>query len=150
MKCPVCENPETKVIDSREIEKGLAIRRRRQCLKCNNRFTTYEKFLIIVLKKGGKEEIFDRSKIIKGLQKAFHKRNVKEEEIQNIAKGIEDELTTKGVSKIDSKEIGKMILDRLKMIDKVAYIRFASVYFETASIEDFDRMIKELSRKRRK
>ncbi len=144
MKCPFCGSENTKVIDSRENESKTVIRRRRLCLNCNRRFTTYERFEIIVLKKDGREEMFDKQKIIKGLEKAFEKRPVSKDTIIKIANEIENEIMKKGLSMIKSKEIGKMILNKIKNIDKVAYVRFASVYFEFADLKEFENILKEL------
>ncbi|MCS7233677.1 MAG: transcriptional regulator NrdR [Synergistetes bacterium] len=144
MKCPFCGEPESKVIDSRPVEDGSVIRRRRECLKCTKRFTTYERIeshSILVIKKDGRREMFDREKIIRGLLKACEKRPVSREKIEEIADGIEAELRSEGRKEITSKEIGERVIEALKELDKVAYVRFASVYREFTDLTHF---IKEL------
>lgn len=150
MKCPFCGNNNTQVIDSREIEQGMMVRRRRKCNHCGMRFTTYESFRIIVIKKDGREEFFDKNKIINGLTTALKKRNVTKDQISKIADEIEEEIKSQGKTRIASKEIGLYILRKLKDIDKVAYVRFASVYFEFKDIEEFSTILKELSINRKR
>lgn len=144
MRCPFCGEPESKVIDSRPVEDGSVIRRRRECLNCGRRFTTYERIespTILVIKKDGRREIFDREKIIRGLLKACEKRPVPREKIEEIADEIEAELRGEGRKEVTSKEIGEKVIEALKELDKVAYVRFASVYREFTDLTHF---IKEL------
>lgn len=147
MKCPYCNNEDTKVVDSRPVEDGLATRRRRECEKCGKRFTTFEKIentLLVVVKKDGTKESFDRNKIINGVMKACQKTKVTYDDIQNIADNIERGLNNTMEKEIDSTMIGRLIMDELKKIDQVAYVRFASVYREFQSVETFIDEIKKL------
>lgn len=151
MKCPFCGNQETKVLDSRPAGNGNSVRRRRECIKCDSRFTTYERFeenRIRVIKKEGKRELFDREKIKDGLIKACEKRSVTSEQIEEIVEGIEDELKRSGKAEIASTEIGDKIMNRLKEIDHVSYVRFASVYKEFRDVDSFLDAIKELKNNR--
>ncbi|MGM0641093.1 MAG: transcriptional regulator NrdR [Thermotogota bacterium] len=151
MKCPFCGNQETKVLDSRPAGNGNSVRRRRECLNCDSRFTTYERFeenRIRVVKKEGKRELFDREKIKDGLLKACEKRSVTSEQIEEIVEGIEDELRRSGKAEISSTEIGDKIMNRLKEIDHVSYVRFASVYKEFRDVDSFLDAIKELKNNR--
>lgn len=144
MKCPFCGEQESKVIDSRPVEDGSVIRRRRECLGCGKRFTTYERIEslpILVIKKDGRREMFDREKIVRGLLKACEKRPVPREKIEEIASEIESEFRAEGRKEVTSKEIGEKVIEALKEIDKVAYVRFASVYREFTDLTHF---IKEL------
>lgn len=147
MKCPYCNNEETKVVDSRPVEDGIATRRRRECEKCGRRFTTFEKIentLLVVVKKDGTKESFDRNKIINGVMKACQKTKVTYEDVQNIADKIERGLNNTLEKEIDSTMIGQLIMDELKKIDQVAYVRFASVYREFQTVETFIDEIKKL------
>ena len=142
MKCPVCGFSDSKVVDSRHVEEGNSIRRRRECLNCQKRFTTFEMLetvQVIVIKKNGSKELFDRNKLLSGLLKACQKRPVNAEEIVN---EIEAELQNSLSSEITTTEIGELVMDKLKERDEVAYVRFASVYREFKDIETF---LKELS-----
>ncbi|MGC9309670.1 MAG: transcriptional regulator NrdR [Candidatus Nanoarchaeia archaeon] len=145
MRCPYCNQQETKVTDKRDSE-GF-IRRRRECLKCGKRFTTYERVELDlnVIKKDGKREPFNRDKMATGIKKAFEKRPVSSEKIEKIINDIEARIyrRTKGKD-IKTEKIGQIVMSTLKRVDKVAYIRFASVYREFADIEDFKKEIKEL------
>ena len=148
MKCPYCGFAQDKVIDTREINDGLQIRRRRECLNCGKRFTTYEEIEmkpLIVIKKDGRREKFNREKIFTGIQKACEKRPISTEEIEKIIMEIEQELRQKFDREVPSKEIGKIIIKRLKKIDKVAYIRFASVYREFQDISEFKKEIEKIT-----
>ena len=147
MKCPYCNNEDTKVVDSRPVEDGLATRRRRECEKCGKRFTTFEKIentLLVVVKKDGTKESFDRNKIINGVMKACQKTKVTYDDVQNIADNIERGLNNTMEKEIDSTLIGRLIMEELKKIDQVAYVRFASVYREFQSVETFIDEIKKL------
>ena len=140
MKCPYCNHEDTKVVDSRPVEDGLAIRRRRECTKCRKRFTTFEKIensLLVVIKKNGARESFDKNKIINGVLKACQKTSVTYEDVQKIADDIERGLSNTMEKEIKATMIGRLIMDELKKIDQVAYVRFASVYQEFKSIDTF-------------
>lgn len=139
MKCPVCSNPESKVIDSRPSDKS-SIRRRRECLGCGKRFTTYEIIEaspVFVIKKDGSKEIFDRNKIAAGVRRACYKRPVTEEQIASLVSEIENEITNSLREDINTAEIGDMVMNGLRKIDEVSYVRFASVYREFKDIETF-------------
>ena len=143
MKCPKCQNMDTKVIDSRMIEDGQSIRRRRECEFCNNRFTTFERkgfTELMVIKKDGSKEMYDRQKLKRALMLACVKRKIEKEEIENIINNLEAERST-DKNEISSKQIGDDILRTLKTIDPVAYIRFASVYKSFTNLEDFRKYV---------
>ena len=147
MKCPFCGESETKVIDSRESDEQT--RRRRECEKCSKRFTTYEKvenINLIVLKKGGKKETFDVEKIRKGVERAAEKR-LEKEKIDSIVEIIEQKLRSMETNEIDSKKIGEEVMNQLKKVDKVSYIRFASVYREFADVDEFKLEVEKLLKK---
>ena len=147
LKCPYCGYEESKVVDSRSTEDDNAIRRRRECLKCSKRYTTYEKIEdipISVIKKNSSRELFDKSKIVNGLIKACEKRPVSRMQIEDIADEIEKSISNRMISEVSSDEIGEMIMDRLKKLDEVAYVRFASVYRRFADINTFIDEIKNL------
>lgn len=143
MKCPKCQNMDTKVIDSRMIEDGQSIRRRRECEFCNNRFTTFERkgfTELMVIKKDGSKEMYDRQKLKRALVLACVKRQMDKEEIENIINNLEAERST-DKNEISSKQIGDDILRTLKTIDPVAYVRFASVYKSFDNLEDFKKYV---------
>lgn len=145
MKCPFCNSTNSKVIDKRDSEN--TIRRRRECLDCTKRFTTHERIEdqpLFVIKKDQTRRSFDRTKIKNGLIKACEKRPVSVEDIEDLTNKIEAKIRSKGISEIESKKIGEEIMKALKKTDKIAYIRFASVYKEFAAIEDFKDAIKKL------
>lgn len=147
MKCGKCSYEESKVVDSRSLEDGKAVRRRRECLACGYRFTTYEKIEntpIMVVKKNGTRQSFNRDKIINGIVRACEKRPVARETIEKICNDIESDLNNRLRFEISSLEIGNMVMDKLKTIDKVAYIRFASVYKEFEDIKEFRKELKNL------
>ena len=151
MRCPYCQHQESKVVDSRPTEEGASIRRRRQCMACGRRFTTYEQVEVVpmtVKKKSGGIEVFDRNKILKGLIKSCEKRPVPLEAIERAVDDIEMTLEAKMVKQISSDEIGEMILDRLKDLDEVAYVRFASVYRRFQDIDSFMAELEELRKKK--
>jgi len=144
MRCPFCGHGETKVVDSRVSESQDAIRRRRECLSCQKRFTTYERreeMPLMVAKRDGSTEPFDRGKLLRGLIVATAKRNVSTEQLEGLIDDIESELHNEFRYEIDSTVLGDMVLDRLRELDKVAYVRFASVY---KSFEDVDEFTSEL------
>jgi len=148
MECPYCHNNETKVTDSRDTG-AYTIRRRRECLKCNRRFTTYEYIEITpiyVVKKDGRREKFDRNKIKNGVMKALEKRTVPHEKVDEMIESIEDKIRRTGKEEIESNEIGEYVMDALKETDHVAYIRFASVYRSFADIESFEEEIRNLAK----
>ena len=147
MKCPFCGESETKVIDSRESDEQT--RRRRECEKCSKRITTYEKvenINLIVLKKGGKKEAFDVEKIRKGVERAAEKR-LEKEKIDSIVEIIEQKLRSMETNEIDSKKIGEEVMNQLKKVDKVSYIRFASVYREFTDVDEFKLEVEKLLKK---
>lgn len=149
MICPYCKNEETKVLETRET-KDIETRRRRECLKCSKRFTTYEKIEqkpLLIIKKNGNRELFDKEKIIKGLLNSCQKRPISLEDIEKIAESVEDKIRNNNEEEIKSSKIGKLIMSRLKKIDKIAYIRFASVYRDFADIEEFKEEIGKLKKK---
>jgi len=140
MKCPFCNYEETKVVDSRATEDSVAIRRRRECLQCTRRFTTYEtieEIPVMVVKKDGRREIFDRNKLLNGMFKACEKRKVSAEALAEIAQSVEREVLNTMEREVSSRQIGEMVMDRLKNVDEVAYIRFASVYRQFTDINRF-------------
>jgi transcriptional repressor NrdR len=147
MKCPFCGFSEDKVIDSRHSKDNDVIRRRRECLKCSSRFTSYERIeeiLPLVIKKDGRRETFDRLKIIHGLEKACEKRPVSVEQWESLATRIEKRLHELGEKEIQSSIIGEEIMKGLKDIDEVAYVRFASVYRQFKDIKEFMEEIKDI------
>ena len=147
MKCPFCGKSHTQVLESRSVEEGEAIRRRRICESCGKRFTTYEKIRSIVLwviKKDGKREPYDREKVKKGILRAIEKRPVSLELVEDVAEDIEREMLRKEKPEISSRTIGSAVIKRLRKIDKVAWLRFASVYFEFEDVTDFEKAIKKL------
>ncbi len=147
MKCPFCGHLEDKVIDSRLSQDGSTTRRRRECLMCEKRFTTYERVeesLPLVVKKDGTRETFDRNKILSGIVKACEKRPVSMEEIEKAVERLEKKFLDSGESEIQSKAIGEAVMAELKMLDEVAYVRFASVYREFRDINEFMRELKDL------
>lgn len=144
MKCPACGYPDSKVIDSRPMAEGNSIRRRRECLECQKRFNTFEiieTVQIIVKKKDGSKELFDRNKLLSGIMKACQKRPVNAEEIVG---EIENELQNSLSNEVTTKEIGEMVMDKLKKRDDVAYVRFASVYREFKDLDTFLNELKNL------
>lgn len=150
MKCPACQNNSSRVLDSRPVDDGRSIRRRRECEACGYRFTTFEKvedIPLIVVKKGGTREEFNRDKILRGLIKACEKRPVPLKELEDIVSEVEKELRSNGVSEINSEAIGEMVMDRLVKVDDVAYVRFASVYRQFKDINVFIDELKELIKK---
>lgn len=140
MKCPYCGFPESKVIETRSTEDDAAIRRRRECLVCSKRYTTYEKvetLPILVIKKDNSREPFEKTKIINGLLRATQKRPVSIQQMEEIAEDIERSIANRMLTEITSVEIGNMVLERLKSLDEVAYVRFASVYRQFEDINSF-------------
>ncbi|MBI3034581.1 transcriptional repressor NrdR [Candidatus Woesearchaeota archaeon] len=150
MKCPYCGNAETKVTDKRDDDGVGVTRRRRECLKCEKRFTTYERVEnidIVVVKKDGRREQFDRAKLLTGFQKACEKRPVSMEDVEKKVDEIEADIRKTEGKEISSKDIGELVMKKLKSLDKVAYIRFASVYREFADLESFQKELEKLIKK---
>ena len=151
MKCPGCGALESKVIDSRPTENN-SIRRRRECLSCKRRFTTYEiidTMPLTVIKKDGSEEFFDRNKIMGGLIKSCYKRPVTREQMTDLVSDIEAELTNNLRTQVPTSEIGTMVMDRLRQLDEVSYVRFASVYREFKDAETFMRELKKIKKEKK-
>lgn len=147
MRCPFCSHLEDKVVDSREARDGDSIRRRRECLGCGRRFTSYERIdeiPFMVVKKDGKREAFDRSKVLAGLLRASEKRPISTVQLEKIVDETEKNVQDSLDRELPTSEIGKIIMRRLKTIDKVAYVRFASVYLEFADVSEFMNELKEL------
>jgi len=152
MRCPFCDYLEDKVIDSRESREGESIRRRRECLKCSKRFTTYERIdevPYMVVKKDGRREKFDRQKVLSGLLKACEKRPVSMGKLAELVDEVESRLTEIAEREIPTTEIGEMLVGRLRDVDKVAYVRFASVYRDFQDAEAFFHELKDLIQKKR-
>ena len=150
MKCPACGNPDLKVIDSRPIEEGNSIRRRRECLQCAKRFTTFEMIeqaQIMVLKKDGSKEPFDRNKLINGILKSTRKRTV---DADALVDEIETELQNTLRLEVPSVELGDMVLEKLRAIDEISYVRFASVYHQFTDVDSFMDELKKLKKKHAK
>ena len=140
MKCPFCQHADTKVTDSRVTDDGNAIRRRRECLSCHRRFTTYElveEAPLMVIKRDGHREMFDGDKLLRGLMRACEKREVSVEQIKELVASVERELRNRLVQEISSEELGEVVLAKLSDLDPVAYIRFASVYRRFSGLKDF-------------
>ncbi|HYM37325.1 MAG TPA: transcriptional regulator NrdR [Nitrospiraceae bacterium] len=153
MKCPFCDDLEDKVVDSRMAKEGEMIRRRRECLSCKRRYTTYERIeesLPMVVKKDGRREPFDRTKILSGLKKACEKRPISVATIEAVTDRIEKRIQEMGETEIPSREVGEQIMKELHNLDQVAYVRFASVYREFKDIDQFMDELKVLAREREK
>ncbi|MPM97705.1 Transcriptional repressor NrdR [bioreactor metagenome] len=147
MRCIYCNSPDSKVLDSRPVEDGNGIRRRRECIVCKKRFTTYEKAEqapIIVIKKNGKRDLFDKDKLLRGILKSCQKTNVGFEAIEKMVDEIERDLHNVGDKEIKSELIGQMVMNHLQKLDPVAYVRFASVYREFKDVETFREEIESL------
>ncbi len=147
MRCPFCTHSESKVIDSRESKNGLRIRRRRECLSCERRFTTYEKIEEIpymVVKKDGRRQPFDSQKLLKGLLKACEKRPVPVAKLEEVVEEIEAMLQERQEKELGTSEIGQFVMKKLKVLDKVAYVRFASVYREFKDVLEFKKELEKL------
>lgn len=149
MKCPYCTNPDTKVVDSRLTDSNDSVRRRRECEKCGKRFTTYERIdikPIAIIKKDNTREPFDRNKLMSGLIRACIKRNISAETLDLLVDDIENEIYNLPGSEISSKDLGNLVLKRLRDLDKVAYIRFASVYKQFNSVRQFTNELTKLKK----
>jgi transcriptional repressor NrdR len=150
MLCPYCKQIESKVIDSRSSEDATVIRRRRECTACNRRFTTYERVEerpLLVIKKGGYREQFDRNKILNGITRACEKRPVSSETIEKLVNSIEADLRDNNDREVGSMVIGEMVMDKLRSLDEVAYVRFASVYRQFTDLNSFIKTIDQLKSK---
>ncbi len=150
MRCPYCSHEESKVIDKRESGLNHEItRRRRECLKCSKRFTTYEtveQIELTIIKKDGSREIFDRNKVLFGIVKACEKRPITREDMEKMTDEIKSELVNRGQNEVNSTDIGELLMEKLKEKDKVAYIRFASVYRDFTDVREFEKELRELLR----
>ena len=150
MKCPFCSYRDSRVIDSRAVEDGTSIRRRRECPDCGRRFTTYEKYEetpLVVSKKDGRRELFDSKKLLGGLLKAFEKRPVPYDWVQEIADSVERELRMNGESEVESTRIGELVMQHLEETDQIAYVRFASVYRQFADVKNFMQELERIMQK---
>jgi transcriptional repressor NrdR len=149
MKCPFCRHPKTRVVDKRNLEELDTIRRRRECLSCGRRFSTYERIeltRVSVIKKDGRRESFARDKLLAGLLKACEKRPIPREEVEKLVSTIEAELYNYGSREVPAQVIGELVMDRLRALDKVAYIRFASVYREFTDLKSFETELRTLKK----
>lgn len=147
MKCPVCYYADTKVVDSRVASDGLSIRRRRECLKCGFRFSTYEEIEILdisIVKRDGHKEVYSREKIVRGLRKALEKRPITEEKFKKLVNSIERDIQVLRKNEITANQIGQIVMKNLKKTDQVAYIRFASVYQSFKDVQTFQRELNKL------
>ncbi|KMS82271.1 NrdR family transcriptional regulator [Streptomyces regensis] len=144
MRCPFCRHAESRVVDSREVDEGQAIRRRRSCSKCGRRFTTSESMVLAVVKRSGVTEQFSRDKVVRGVRRACQGRPVDDDALQQLAQRVEASVRAAGVAGLPSHEVGLAILGPLQELDAVAYLRFASVYRSFSSIEDFEKEITDL------
>lgn len=153
MKCPQCNYPDTKVVDSRLVGEGASIRRRRECLQCSQRFTTYEhieQLPLMVIKRDGRRQPFDRERIVAGLVKACQKRPVSIDQMEQIAQEIERDIQKKFDREVASKDIGELVMERLARLDEVAYVRFASVYRQFRDVSQFMSELKGIIHKSKK
>src|SRR5882757_4873847 len=146
VRCPFCRSSDSRVVDSREVDEGQAIRRRRSCSQCSRRFTTVEEAVLAVVKRSGVTEPFSRDKVVTGVRRACQGRPVDEDALQQLAQRVEESIRSTGCAEIPSHEVGLAILGPLRDLDGVAYLRFASVYRSFSSVEDFEKEIAELKR----
>jgi transcriptional repressor NrdR len=144
MRCPYCRFPDSRVVDSREQDEGQVIRRRRSCPDCGRRFTTVEEATLAVIKRSGVTEPFSRAKVVHGVRRACQGRPVDEDALAQLAQTVEDAIRATGVAEVPSDEVGLVILEPLRDLDEVAYLRFASVYKAFTSADDFEKAITEL------
>ena len=144
MHCPFCQNPDTKVVDTRISDDGHSIRRRRECTHCGKRFTTVESTMLLVLKNSGNVEPFDRNKVISGVRKACQGRPINEDDLKALGQRVEEDLRSRGLAQVRSEDVGRAILEPLRELDVVAYLRFASVYQNFDGLEDFQQAIDHL------
>ncbi len=151
MHCPYCGAEDSRVIDSRVVDAGEGVRRRRECVACRRRFTTYERYErepLRVVKKNGTRELFDREKVLRGMLKACEKRPVPMETLESIVGEIEKELRDEGYEEVPSSRIGEKVMEKLKGVDQVAYVRFASVYREFRDLDQFLELLMSLNREK--
>ena len=149
MRCPACSSDDDRVVDSRTADDGTTIRRRRECLECRRRFTTYERIEevpLVVVKRSGEREAFDRVKIVVGLRAAAKSRPLSDDQLEAIAADVDDQLRLAGAGDVSSEQVGLLVLDQLREIDQVAYMRFASVYKGFDDAADFEREITLLTK----
>ncbi|MFC4081186.1 transcriptional regulator NrdR [Amycolatopsis samaneae] len=144
MRCPFCRHADSRVVDSREVDEGQAIRRRRSCAQCGRRFTTSETMVLAVVKRSGVTEQFSRDKVVRGVRRACQGRPVDDDALQQLAQRVEESIRSAGLAEIPSHEVGLAILGPLRELDGVAYLRFASVYRSFSSVEDFEKEIADL------
>jgi transcriptional repressor NrdR len=152
MRCPVCEAVESKVLESRDVGEGNAIRRRRECEACEHRFTTYERIEkrhLVVMKKNGDRQLFDRAKLLRGIERACEKRPVSSLQLEALVERVEQALYATGESEVKSEQIGELVMQELAQLDDVAYIRFASVYRSFSSVASFEQELSRIKQKRR-
>lgn len=149
MYCPFCHHEQSRVIDSRVIDAGTTIRRRRECTDCSGRFTTMEKAILLVVKRNGLTEPFSREKLIRGVRRACQGRDVSDDSLKKLAQEVEESVRGQGSSQVNANEIGLAVLDPLRELDEVAYLRFASVYKSFDSAEDFESEIRLMRRRAR-
>jgi transcriptional repressor NrdR len=152
MKCPVCNMQDSRVLESREVEEGGSMRRRRECIACKNRFTTYERVEmpnLMVVKKNGDRELFDREKLSRGIYRAFEKRPVPADEIEKVISEIERRARALDLGEIQSRKLGQLVMEGLIATDDVAYVRFASVYRSFTSLDSFEKELKKVKKHHR-
>ncbi len=154
MHCPVCHNEDTKVVDSRLLNDGITVRRRRACDACGHRFSTVEEIVLldtVVIKRDGRREVYNRDKLTSGLRKALEKRSYTEDSFRSLVHHMESDIAKKGSTELTSSDLGEIIMNHLKGFDKVAYIRYASVYRAFEDVQTFQKALDELrTRKKRK
>jgi len=149
MKCPVCSAQVSRVLESREVDEGASIRRRRECIKCSHRFTTYERLEVpnlMIVKKSGERELFDREKLSRGIYRAFEKRPVSASKIEEIISEVERKARGYDQAELNSRKIGSLVMEELLSIDDVAYVRFASVYRSFATLDRFEKELKKIKK----
>jgi len=144
MRCPFCRHSDSRVVDSREVDEGQVIRRRRSCSSCGRRFTTVEEAVLAVVKRSGVTEPFSRDKVVRGVARACQGRPVDEDALQQLAQRVEESIRSTGCAEIPAHEVGLAILGPLRELDEVAYLRFSSVYRSFTSVEDFEKEIADL------
>jgi transcriptional repressor NrdR len=150
MRCPYCRFPDSRVVDSREQDEGQVIRRRRSCQECGRRFTTVEEATLAVIKRSGVTEPFSRQKVVNGVRRACQGRPVDEDQLAQLAQTVEESIRATGVAEVPSDEVGLVILDPLRDLDEVAFLRFASVYQAFTSVDDFEKAIIDLQTQHRR
>jgi transcriptional repressor NrdR len=149
MKCPVCNAQVSRVLESREVDEVASIRRRRECIKCSHRFTTYERLEVpnlMIVKKSGERELFDREKLSRGIYRAFEKRPVSASKIEEIISEVERKARGYDQAELNSRKIGSLVMEELLSIDDVAYVRFASVYRSFATLDRFEKELKKIKK----